>query len=160
VKRGGGLKGPPPASNPGQIRNRSRIKGVSMKRALAFLVFGPVLAAVTALLVMTKTSGADHDFAKIFAAAVFLFTVPVSAITGYIDGVLCDAPVPLRAALTAAVGAVVAFSLGFLLFNWLFPFSVWLYFAFGGATCMGACSLLASELGERGTAQANSLLRN
>ena len=77
-----------------------------MKRALAFLVFGPVLAAVTALLVMAKTSGADHDFAKIFAIAVFFFTLPVSAITGCIDGVLSDVPVPLRAALTATAGAL------------------------------------------------------
>ena len=130
-----------------------------MKRALAFLVFGPVLAAVTALLVMAKTSGADHDFAKIFAIAVFFFTLPISAITGCIDGVLSDVPVPLRAALTATAGALVASSLAFVLFSWLFPPAVWLYFAFGGATCMGACSLLVSELGERGPA-ANGLLRN
>jgi hypothetical protein len=132
-----------------------------MKRAVVFLVFGPALAAVSALLVMAQTAGADHDFAKIFATAVFLFTIPVSAITGCIDGVFCDAPIPLRAALAAAVGAVVAFSLGFVLFSWLFPFAVWLYFAFGGATCMGACSLLASELCYRVPAmQEKSLLRN
>jgi mannose/fructose/N-acetylgalactosamine-specific phosphotransferase system component IIC len=132
-----------------------------MKRALAFLVFGPVLAAVTALLVTAQAGRPDHDFAKIFAIAVFFFTLPVSAITGCIDGVLSDVPIALRAALTAAAGALVALGLAFVLFSWLFPPAVWLYFAFGGATCMGACSLLASELGERGPAgHANSLLRN
>jgi hypothetical protein len=118
-----------------------------MKRALAFLVFGPVLAAVTVLLVMAQPGGPDRDFATIFATAVFFFTLPVSAITGCIDGVLSDVPVPLRAALSAAVGALVAFSLAFVLFNWLFPPATWLYFAFGGAACMGLCSLLASEFG-------------
>jgi hypothetical protein len=117
-----------------------------MKRALAFLVFGPVLAAVVAMVVMTQAGQPDHGFAQIFAVAVFLFTLPVSAMTGCIDGVLSDLSVALRAALSAAAGALVAFSLAFVLFSWFFPPSAWLYFAFGGATCMGACSLLASEL--------------
>jgi hypothetical protein len=120
-----------------------------MKRALAFLVFGPVFAAVVAMVVMTQAAHPGHGFAQIFAVAVFLFTLPVSAITGCIDGVFSDLPVALRAALSAVAGALVAFSLAFVLFSWILPPAAWLYFAFGGATCMGACSLLASELCHR-----------
>jgi len=118
-----------------------------MKRAVVFLVIGPTLAAAAALLLMAQARGPTYDFEKVFAVAVFFFTLPVSAITGCVDGVLHDVPVSLRAALSAAVGAFVAFGLAFVLFSCLFPPAAWLYFAFGGATCMGVCSLLASELG-------------
>ena len=92
-----------------------------MKRALAFLVFGPLLASGTALLVMAQTSGPDHGFAKILATAVFFFTLPVAAITGCVDSVLHDVPILVRAGLTAAIGAIVTFSLVFLLFGWSSP---------------------------------------
>jgi hypothetical protein len=123
-----------------------------MKRALAFLVFGPVLAAVTTLLVMSQAGWSDHGFAKIFATAVFFFTLPVSAMTACLDGVLTDMRIPLRAALTAATGALVASVLAFVLFNCLFPPAAWLYFAFGGAACMGVCSVLAHDFGWQGLA--------
>jgi len=120
-----------------------------MKRAIAFLVFGPTLAASTAFLAMAQAGGSAHGFAKIFAIAVFFFTLPVSAIAGCVDGVLNDAPASLRAALTAGVGAFVASALAFVLFGWLFASPIWAYFAFGGAACMGACSLLANECGRQ-----------
>jgi hypothetical protein len=131
-----------------------------MKRALAFLVFGPVLASVTTLLAMSQAGGPDHGFAKIFASAVFFFTLPVSAMTGCVDGVLTDVRIPLRAALTGVTGALVASVLAFVLFSCLFPPAAWLYFAFGGAACMGVCSLLANDYGTQGPAvHANSQLR-
>ena len=120
-----------------------------MKRALAFLVFGPLLASGTALLVMAQSSGPDHGFAKILATAVFFFTLPVSAITACIDGVLDHISISLRAVLAATAGALVASALAFILFSCMFSPAVWLYFAFGGATCMGVCSLLTSEFGLR-----------
>src|SRR5205823_5659404 len=79
----------------------ARSKVTSMKRALAFLVLGPALAAATTLVVMAQAAGPAHDVAKIFATAVFFFTLPVSAITACVDGVLNDVPVPLRAGLSA-----------------------------------------------------------
>jgi len=120
-----------------------------MKRALAFLVFGPLLASGTALLVTAQTSGPDHGFAKLLATAVFFFTLPVAAITGCVDGILDDISISLRAVLSATAGALVASVLAFILFSCLFPPEAWLYFAFGGATCMGMCSLLTSEFGLR-----------
>jgi hypothetical protein len=133
------------ASDNPQSQPRSMV--MTMKRALAFLVCGPVFAAVTTLLVISQGAGPGRGFADVFATAVFLFTLPVAAIAGCIDGVLDDIPISLRAALTAITGALVASVLAFLMFSCLFPRAAWLYFAFGGATCMGVCSLLASEFG-------------
>jgi hypothetical protein len=124
---------------------------MKMKRALAFLVFGPLLASGTALLVMAQTSGPDHGFAKILATAVFFFTLPVAAITACVDSVLHDVPISVRAGLTATIGAIVTFSLVFLLFGWSSPPRSFLMFlAFGGAACMGLCSVLAHDFGWQG----------
>lgn len=50
--------------------------------------------------------------------------------------------------MTAAIGAVVTFSLAFILFGWSSPpRGLLIFFAIGGAACMGACSLLANDYG-------------
>jgi hypothetical protein len=134
-----------------------------MKRALVFLVVGPALVATVALLALTQAGGApDGGLAKALATALFFFTLPVAALAGALDAFLVRAfAVPLRAPLIAAVGAVIASGLAFLLFNGFMPPSGLKFFAMGGAACMGLCSLLANEYGLRGPAvQANSLLRN
>src|SRR4051812_46507452 len=119
-----------------------------MNRAITFLVFGPALAAFTALLVMAQIGGVGDDFVKIIAFAAFFFTLPVSATAGCVDGILRDVALPIRAGLTATIGAVVAVSLAFLLLHWSSPPQhLLLFLALGGAACMGICSLLAADRG-------------
>ena len=116
-----------------------------MKRVLAFFVLGPTLAAVTAL-VTAQADGQQYDIDKILAVAAFFLTLPVSAVIVCVDAVLHDVPIPLRATLTATVGAVVTFSLAFLLFGWSSPPRyIFTLFAVGGAACMGVCSLAADD---------------
>ena len=135
-----------------------------MKRALVFLVVGPALVAVAALLAVAQAGGAPAgDVARLVAIALFFFTLPVAALAGALDAYLARAfAVPLRAPLVAAAGAVIASGLAWLLLSCLLPppnFLTW--FAIGGAACMGACSLLANDYRWQGpVVQANSLLRN
>jgi len=133
-----------------------------MRRALAFLVFGPALASVTALLIMTEASSPPSYLREFLVIVLFFFTLPVAALAGSLDAYLARAfAVPLRAPLIAAVGAVIASGLALILFNCLLPPAALKFFAMGGAVCMGACSLLANEYGSQGPAvRANSLLRN
>jgi hypothetical protein len=135
-----------------------------MKRALVFLVLGPVLVSVTATLAIAQAAGTpDREFARLLAAVLFLFTLPVAAIAGSFDAYLARAfAIPLRAPLIAVIGAIIASGLAWILFSCLSPPPNFLtYFAIGGATCMGICSLLANEYGWQGqVVQANSLLRN
>ena len=133
-----------------------------MKRAIVFLVLGPVLVAVIAPLAVVQANG-PRDFAKFLAIILFFFTLPVSALAGSFDAYLARAfAVPLRAPLVAAVGAIIAAGLAYILFSCLLPPPDFLtFFAIGGAACMGLCSLLANEYGwHRPVVQANSLLRN
>jgi hypothetical protein len=134
-----------------------------MKRALVFLVLGPVLvSAVATLAIAQAASVLDREFARLLATVLFLFTLPVAAVAGSFDAYLARAfAIPLRAPLIAAAGAVIASGLAYLLFSCLLPTSSLKFFAIGGAACMGLCSLLANEHGWQGPAvQANSLLRN
>jgi hypothetical protein len=135
-----------------------------MKRALVFLVAGPVLVAVTAPLAIAQISGPpSRDFLQLFAIVLFFFSLPVAALAGFFDAYLARAfAIPLRAPLIAAVGAIISSGLAYILFSCLLPPPQYLtYFAIGGAACMGLCSLLANEYGWQGPAvQANSLLRS
>src|ERR1700740_3379107 len=96
-------------------------KGVSMKRALVFLVLGPVLVAAVATLAIAQTAGVpDREFARLLAPFLCFFTLPVAALAGSFDAYLARAfAIPLRAPLIAAIGAVIASGLAYVLFNWL-----------------------------------------
>jgi hypothetical protein len=139
-------------------------KGASMKRALVFLVIGPVLVSTIATLAIAQAAGTPSpDIARLVAIALFFFTLPVAALAGTLDVYLARAfAIPLRAPLIAAIGAIIASGLAWILFSCLLPPPNYLpFFAIGGAACMGLCSLLANEYGWQGPAvQANSLLRN
>src|SRR6202022_3378394 len=108
-----------------------------MKRALVFLVLGPASVAFTFLLMCVIPAGAKSwDFAQFCAAALFSFTLPVSALSASFDGYLARSfPLPLRALLTAIVGATIAGGLACALFRCLFPPSMLTWFAIGGAVC-------------------------
>ena len=128
-----------------------------LRRAVVFLVLGPASVAFTFLLMCVTAGGAKPcDFEQLCAAALFLFALPVSAITGPIDSYLARAlPLALRAPLTAIAGAAAAVGLLLALNRMMFPHGTTLPleiltpFAIGGAVCMGACSLLSHDYGKR-----------
>jgi hypothetical protein len=136
-----------------------------MKRALVFLLVGPGLVATIAPLATLQIVGPPaRDVLQIFAIILFLFTLPVAALSGSLDAYLARAlATPLRALLIAAVGAVVSSGLAYILFSPFLPpaFDLLAFFAICGAVSMGLCSLLAGEYGwKESSVQANSLLRN
>jgi hypothetical protein len=125
-----------------------------MKRPVVFLLLGPSLVALAVWMVAVAIAGRiDDAFVALCTTASFLLTLPVSAITGLMDGYLAPAmPAPLRASLTAAIGAALASGLFLTLFTMMFsrpvPPEV-----MNGALCaglflllpMGVCSLLSND---------------
>jgi hypothetical protein len=140
------------------------MKGDSMKRALIFLVLGPLLASfIVAMVVIAQAAGASgREYAGALAVFLFFFTLPVASLAASFDAYLARAfAIPLRAPLIAAIGAIIASGLAYILVGCLLSLSSLKFFAIGGAACMGACSLLANDYGCAGPAvRANSLLRN
>lgn len=139
-----------------------------MKRALVFLVLGPVLAATTVISFLALMSGKPpSDFEGVFAVVPFLFTLPVAALAAALDAYLARSlAMPLRALLISAAGALFASGFASGLCWMLFdcpslPFDFLPYIAGVSAACMGACSLLASDHGWRhAPASAIGLRRN
>lgn len=135
-----------------------------MKRALVFLVLAPTLVAVIVTLIVARVAAPPaQDAMPLFATVMFFFTMPVAAIAGSLDTYLARAfAVALRAPLIAAIGAIVSSGLAYVLFSWMMPATNFLpFFAIGGASGAGLCSLLANEYGgQRPAVCANSLLRD
>jgi hypothetical protein len=121
-----------------------------MKRAVVFLVLGPASVCFAWSIFVAGAGGPAGGFVAFVGILLFLFTLPVSALSASFDGYLARAlPLPLRALLTAIVGATVAGGLACALFRCLFPPSILMGFAVGGAVCMGICSLLSHDYGKR-----------
>ena len=126
-----------------------------MKRPVVFLLLGPSLVALAVWMVAVAIAGRiDDAFVALCTTASFLLTLPVSAITGLLDGYLAPAmPAPLRAPLTAAIGAALASGLFLILFTMMFSRPVPPEIM-NGAFCaglflllpMGVCSLLSNEI--------------
>ena len=126
-----------------------------MKRTVMFLLLGPTLVALAVWMVAVAIAGrVDDAFVALCTTAAFLLTLPVSAITGLVDGYLAPAlPAPLRSPLAAAVGATLASGLLLALFAMMFsrpvPPEV-----MNGALCAGlfpllpmaVCSLLSNDI--------------
>ena len=126
-----------------------------MKRPVVFLLLGPSLVALAVWMVAAAIAGRiDDSFIGVCAITAFLLTLPVSAITGLLDGYLAPTlPAPLRAPLTAAIGAALAGGLFLTLYTLMFsrpvPPEV-----MNGALCagfflllpMGVCSLLSNDI--------------
>jgi hypothetical protein len=133
----------------------SKEGSTSMKRPVVFLLLGPSLVALAVWMVAVAIAGRiDDAFVAVSATASFLLTLPVSAITGLVDGYLAPAmPAPLRAPLTAAIGAVLASSLFLILFTIMFSGPVPPEVK-NAALCaglflllpMGVCSLLSNDV--------------
>jgi hypothetical protein len=126
----------------------------SMKRTVVFLLLGPSLVALAVSMVVVAIAGRIDDGAvALCAAASLLLTLPVSALTGLMDGYLARGlPTLLRAFLTAAIGMTIAIGLVLAFFTMTFSRTVPPE-VMNGALCaglllllpMGLCSLLSND---------------
>jgi hypothetical protein len=130
----------------------------SMKRPVVFLLLGPSLVALAVWMVAAAIAGRiDDSFVGICAITAFLLTLPVSSITGLVDGYLARGlPALLRALLTAVVGTTGAIGLVLALFTMIFSqtappeiVSVAIYAGLFLLLPMGVCSLLSNDDGDR-----------
>ena len=125
-----------------------------MKRTVVFLLLGPSLVALAVSMVAAAIAGRiDDGFIAVCAMASFLLTLPVSAITGLMDGYVARGlPTLLRAFLSAATGMTMAIGLVLALFTMTFSPTVPPE-VMNGALCagfflllpMGLCSLLSND---------------
>jgi len=122
-----------------------------MRRALMFLLLGPLLVTVGVTMAIVSPAGMDPRFGWLIAAGIFIATLPLSAIIGIIDSYLARRlPVLPRAGLTAAAGATLMCIVPFVFSShgtvtpfFLLPFSIC------GAASMGLCTFLAGGPGSR-----------
>lgn len=118
----------------------------SPRRALVFLLLGPILGVLVAL-APDVASGGLNAWLVLIGKQVFVIALLVSAITGLVDGILSRTlSIFLRAPLIAIVGAVAAIGLPAALLGPL-PQEMSVSLAIGGAFCMGVCSVLSHEYG-------------
>ena len=116
-----------------------------MKRTFIFLVLGPVAVAMTTLSALIA-AGAPGNFAQILAAVLAFLTFPIAAFAGLADECLARTfPIPLRAPLTAIIGATIACVPAFAFLHCFLPSSELMFFPLGGAVCTGLCSLLSHD---------------
>lgn len=129
-----------------------------MKRPVVFLLLGPSLVALAVWMVAAAIAGRiDDSFIGVCAITAFLLTLPVSAITGLVDGYLARGLPPLlRAFLAAVIGMTGAIGLVLALFTMMFSPTVPPE-VMNAALCaglllllpMGMCSLLSNGNGNR-----------
>jgi hypothetical protein len=115
----------------------------SLRRFLVFSLLGPALGIASAAL-MDLIAGRHVAFEE-GAFLACMFSLAVSAVTGPVDGYLAHViPQPLRAPLSAVVGAATAaFLLLWIMGGRPIPSETLTKIALFGAVCMGACSLLS-----------------
>lgn len=123
---------------------------LELRRALVFVLLGPVFGILVALSQEVAVRGSfPGDYVE-GCVTVYFFSLVVSVITAPADGFLaCVLPIPERGPFTAVIGAAVA--VGLSLYWWtqmgnkLVPPSLhWqIPIAIVGGLSMGACSLLS-----------------
>lgn len=118
-----------------------------MKRAFVFLLLAPVTVFFAVLLTWAVLTGPQSlDFGCLVAGVLAIFALPMSAISWIADEFLArDFPIPLRAALTAIVGATAVSVELSVVFGSLFPSSIVMALAIGGAIVVAAGSLLSND---------------
>lgn len=117
---------------------------ISLKRTYVFLLLGPILGVFGAKLNEVVAGRAFSWEIGEGTVVAFIFSAIVSAITGPIDGYFAHAvPVPLRAPLTAIVGATIAVGLLLYLVGKVTPLQFPTHIAIIGALSMGMCSVLS-----------------
>ena len=128
-----------------------------MKRALLFLLLGPALVTLEMLTFVAPAVRIEAGFVAFCVMMSFLLTMPVSVITGIVDGFLArGSPALLRASLTAIIGMMIASGVVLVLFTVAFsqtvPPEVMNVALLAGIFLllpMGLCSLLAHDHGNR-----------
>ncbi|MEZ5821282.1 MAG: hypothetical protein AB7I42_18050 [Bradyrhizobium sp.] len=127
-----------------------------MRRALVFLLLGPLAVAIAATIAILPPGRVDAGIVWTTGALVFLMTLPISAVVGVIDSCLARRiSVALRPGLTAAAGATIP-CVGLIAFAHAAPVpSFLLPFAICGAASAGLCALYADGLGLRRLQPAN-----
>ena len=122
-----------------------------MKRAFVFLVLAPVTVFFAVLLTWVALTGTQSlDFGCLVAGVLAIFALPMSVISWIADEFLArDFPISLRASLTAIVGATAVTAELSVVFGSLFPSSIVMALATGGAIVMAAGSLLSNGHGEQ-----------
>lgn len=117
----------------------------SLRRFLVFSLLGPTLGIASALLV-DMIAGRRIAFEE-GAFLACMFSLAVSTVTGPVDGYLAHViPQPLRAPLSAAVGAATAaFLMLWIMGGRPIPSETLTKVALFGAACMGVCSLLSGS---------------
>lgn len=121
-----------------------------MKRAFVFLVLAPVAVFLTVLLLCLAVAGTKYfGFAWFGATALSILTLPMSATAAVIDGFLArTCPIASRVYLIVIVGAAIATAEA-AVFSSLLSSSLMMALAIGGASVMGACSLLSHDYSGR-----------
>ena len=117
-----------------------------MKRAFVFLVLAPVAVFLTVLLICLALAGTKYfGFVWFGATALSILTLPMSVTAAAIDGFLArTCPIASRVCLIVIVGATIATGEA-AVFSSLLPSSLMMALAIGGASLMGACSLLSHD---------------
>jgi hypothetical protein len=133
----------PPENDDG----RGHPNSLSLRRALVFVLLGPVFGALVAFSLVAVVAGEHFDSYGI--PVTYMFSLLICAITGPIDGVMARVvPIYWRALMTAVVGAAVA--VGFIVLPISMfggfkssPLLLLIRVAVIGALSTGACSLLS-----------------
>lgn len=117
-----------------------------MKRCIVFTFLGPILGLFgVALLDVAAGRGFPHEFGE-GGVMSLIFSLIVSVVTMPVDGSLAYVlPIPLRAPLTAIVGATIAVGLDLALIGKMLPQQILMQIAVAGALSMGTCSLLSND---------------
>jgi hypothetical protein len=119
-----------------------------MRRALVFLLLGPLAVAISVTMALVSPVKMDPRFAELIAAIVFVPTMPVSALVGVIDSCLARRfPLAQRVGLVTAAGAIIPSALISLFSSWSAPASDVLPVAVCGAACAWLCTFLAEGPG-------------
>lgn len=119
-----------------------------MRRAIVYLLLGPLAVAISVTMALVSPVKMDPRFAELIAAIVFVLTVPVSAVVGIIDSWLARRlPLAQRAALVAAAGAIIPGALIGLFSHGCAPAPDVLPVAICGAACAWMCTFLAEGPG-------------
>ena len=128
-----------------------------MKRTLVFLLLGPALVSLGVLMFVASIERIDSGFVAFCVMTSFLITMPVSVITGLMDGYLARGlPTLLRAPLTGTIGMAIAVGAVLAFFTAAFSPTVPPEVMNGALLAgvflllpMGLCSLLSSDYGNR-----------
>jgi hypothetical protein len=113
-----------------------------MRRTLVFSLLGPAFGIASAVLIdLVAGRGIRFEEGMILA---FMFSLVVSIVTGPVDGYLAHfTSLPLRAPLSAIVGAASVALLLLSITRQSIPPQTLTSVVLSGAVCMGLCSLLS-----------------